>query len=138
MGYQESLIAVRPHNCLHNIILICEQQRKNGFYERNPCTIDLCSVIVLKQRMHKYPAGTKLLWVSGDRCFHNTAGLLEKSPYKKHRFKLDFIPVESFINDNQANGIDFNSDKNVSENDWFKRYSPAAFLKLREAERGER
>lgn len=135
MGYQESLVAVRPHQYLHSLVLSCEQQRKNGFYERNPCTVELCSVIVLKRRMHQYPAGTKFLWVSGDRCFHNTEGLLEKSNFK---FKLDFIPADSFFRHEQTEGIDFDADRQSSENKWFRRFSPDSYLNRCEAERGGR
>ena len=138
MGYQESLVVVRPHQYLHSLVLSCEQQRKNGFYEHNPCTVELRSVIVLKRRMHQYPAGTKFLWVSGDRCFHNTEGLLEKSPYSNFKFKLDFIPVESFFRYEQTEGIDFETDKQSSENGWFRRFSPDNYLKQRETERGDR
>lgn len=139
MGYQESLVAVRPRKYLHRIVLSCEQQRKNGFYERNPCTVDLCSVIVLKRRMHKYPVGTKLLWIGGDRCFHNMEGLLEKSPYSGFKFKLDFIAVESFFRQEQAEGIDFDMNTQSSENEWFRRFSPDGFLlKMRETERDSR
>lgn len=139
MGYQESLVAVSPPEHFHRVVKLCEKQRQNGFYDRNLCTVDLSSVIVLKKRMGKHPKGTKLLWITGDRCFHNFPGLLdtEKQISYSH-IKLKFIPVERMIDPSDTVGIDFDGNAPPSENDYFKRFSPADFLKQRETERDER
>ncbi|MDR2043323.1 MAG: hypothetical protein LBQ15_02955 [Clostridium sp.] len=127
MGYQESLVLVRPHQHLHSIVADCENKRQSGCYEQNPCSIELRSVAVLKRRIHTSPAGTKLLWVTGGRYFHNRAGLLGK-PLGDSRLKLLFLSAESLFGQKHTDGIDFPDSIRLSENSWIKRYTPQEFL----------
>ena len=133
IGYQESLVEVLPSDYFHRVVKLCEKQRRNGFYEQNPCTVELRSVMVLKQRMGKIPAGTKLLWVTGDRSFHCFDGLLDKNKQISYsHIKLKFIPAERLFQPSDTLGIDFGDHAPPSENELFKRYSPGDFLKLRD------
>lgn len=139
MGYQESLVAVTPPKYAHRVVKLYESQRQNGSYDKNLCTVDLCSVIVLKQRMGAFRAGTALLWVVGDRCFHHADGLLDRGKQTGYsHVKLKFIPVEQLIQPPDTRDIDFSDTAPPSENSLFKRYTPADFLKQREAERSAR
>jgi hypothetical protein len=139
MGYQESLVAVRPPEYFHRVVKLCEKQRQSGFYDQNLCTVEVRSVIVLKQRLGAFPAGTKLLWVTGDRCFHRFEGLLDQDKQISYsHIKLKFVPIERLIHAPDTTGIDFGDNAPPSENTLFKRYSPADFLKEREAEKGAR
>jgi hypothetical protein len=139
MGYQESLVAVRPPEYIYRVVRRCETQRKSGFYTENPCTIELRSVLVLKRPLGAFSAGSKLLWVMGDRSFHNYGGLLDlRKQISYSTIKLDFMPIEKLIKPTDIAGIDLSDNTHPSENALFKRYSPSDFIKEREAEKGER
>lgn len=69
MGYQESWYYVTPQSQFDNMILCCDERKRQGIYE-NLCTAPL-SVVTLKQSIGNIPAGAKLLWVCGERYFQN-------------------------------------------------------------------
>ena len=84
-------------------------------------------MVVLKQPFGDIPAGKKLLWVCGDRSFHNAAGVFAGE--LKCSGRLRVIPVEEMLNgadDPRMEGLDLNSPA-PSENAYMKRYSVANY-----------
>ncbi|MDR1409360.1 MAG: AAA family ATPase [Oscillospiraceae bacterium] len=118
------LSAVEPPENFHRVMKLCEKQRRSGFYKNNYCAVQPRSVIVLKQSVGGFPAGTKLLWVTGDRCFHELGGLLDlRKPTTYSNVKLTFVPAENLFQPSEILGIDFSENSSFSENENFKRYS---------------
>ena len=73
MGYQESLFYIRPQRHFDKMVRAYEKAEYAGYYE--VAGAKPRSVIVLKKPLGELPAGTKLLWVCGDRSFHSPAGM---------------------------------------------------------------
>ena len=67
MGYQESWVYIEPQWNFKNLIRAYEQAEAAGYYKLFGA--EPLSVIILKRSFGKIPAGKKLLWVCGDRCF---------------------------------------------------------------------
>lgn len=85
------------------------------------------SVIILKRSFGKIPAGKKLLWVCGDRCFHNVSGIFGRN--LNILGKLQVIPIEAVLdmNDSRLDGIHFEN-STPSENPYMKRYSVVDYV----------
>ena len=125
MGYQESWAHIQPQHKFKKLIQAYEKAEQTGYYK--VAGAEPRSVIVLKQPFGELPAGTKLLWVCGDRDWHTVGGIFGGN---LHCFgKVDFIPVETVLdgeNDKRLKGIDL--DSNVpTENEYMKRYSVANY-----------
>ena len=73
MGYQESLFYIKPQRHFDKMVRAYEKAEYAGYYE--VAGAKPRSVIVLKQPAGELPAGTRLLWVCGDRSFHSPAGV---------------------------------------------------------------
>ena len=125
MGYQESWVHIQPQHKFKKLIQAYEKAEQAGYYK--VAGAEPRSVIVLKQPFGELPAGTKLLWVCGDRGWHTVGGIFGGN---LHCFgKVDFISVETVLdgeNDKRLKGIDL--DSNVpTENEYMKRYSVANY-----------
>lgn len=121
MGYQESWVHIQPQHKFKKLIQAYEKAEQTGYYK--VAGAEPRSVIVLKQPFGELTAGTKLLWVCGDRGWHTVGGIFGGN---FHCFgKVDFIPVETVLDgaaDDRLKGIDL--DSNVpTENEYMKRYS---------------
>ena len=132
MGYQESWLYVEPQRQFNKLIRAYEKAEQEGYYE--VAGAQPRSVVILKQPIGGLPAGAKVLWVCGDRCFHTPVGVFNgnlKSPAK-----LCFIPVEQVLDpdDYRLKGIDLNS-RAPSENAYMKRYSVEDYIGRTKAER---
>ena len=125
MGYQESWVHIQPQHKFKKLIQAYEKAEQTGYYK--VAGAEPRSVIVLKQPFGELTAGTKLLWVCGDRGWHTVGGIFGGN---FHCFgKVDFISVETVLdgeNDKRLKGIDL--DSNVpTENEYMKRYSVANY-----------
>ena len=125
MGYQESWVHIQPQHKFKKLIQAYEKAEQTGYYK--VAGAEPRSVIVLKQPFGELPAGTKLLWVCGDRGWHTVGGIFGGNLYCFG--KVYFIPVETVLdgeNDKRLKGIDL--DSNVpTENEYMKRYSVANY-----------
>lgn len=131
MGYQESLIYIQPQSMFKAMMKTYEQAEKSGYYHL--AGAEPLSVITLKQPVGELPAGTKLLWVCGDRGFHTEGGIfgqrISNNPFK--HYQLTFIPAERLFDplDEKLEGIDF--DANVpTENAHLKWHSASHYAHL--------
>lgn len=98
-----------------------EKAEQEGYYE--VAGAQPRSVVILKQPIGGLPAGAKVLWVCGDRCFHTLGGIFGGKLRCMGRFKL--IPVDEVIcdpSDRRLRGIRLDSFR-PSENEYMKRYS---------------
>lgn len=120
MGYQESWLYVQPQWCFRKLILAYKKTNLSGYYRFMGA--EPASVLILKQPFGNIPKGAKILWVCGDRCFHNMIGVF--NGHLTIHPKVRFIPVEQVLDlqDHRLNGINLNSRK-PSENEYIKRYS---------------
>ena len=91
MGYQESLVYVRPQRRFDKLIRAYEKAEQSGYYSL--VGAQPRSVIVLKHALGSIPSGSKLLWVCGDRCFHSVGGIFGGNLHGAPG--LQIIPVES-------------------------------------------
>lgn len=124
MGYQESLVYIQPQSKFRKLMQAYEKAELSGYYHvagAAPRT-----VIVLRRQIGELPAGTKLLWVCGDRCFHNVTGIFGGK--LQTGGKIQIIPADTLFapDDEQLKGIDFESPV-PSENAFMKRYSAENF-----------
>ena len=131
MGYQESLLHIRPQWLFDAMIRAYEQTAASGYYAvmgAEPVT-----VIELKKSVMGYPKGTKLLWVCGDRCFHSESGVFDQTKITDFPFyRLTFTSVEYALAqtlDNVLEGIDLNTDE-PSENEYLSRWSVRKYIDL--------
>ncbi len=121
MGYQESWLYVEPQRHFNKLIRAYEQAEQEGYYE--VAGAKPRSVIVLKQPIGNLPAGAKLLWVCGDRCFHTLGGLFGGKLRCGGKFRL--YPVEEVLDgpdDQRLKGIVLDAPRR-SENEYMTRYS---------------
>ena len=93
MGYQESWVYIEPQWNFKNLIRAYEQAEAAGYYKLFGA--EPLSVIILKRSFGKIPAGKKLLWVCGDRCFHNVSGIFGRN--LNILGKLQVIPIEAVL-----------------------------------------
>lgn len=116
MGYQESWMYV-PQDLFNNYI-----QRYKEMDHRNTYA-EICSIVILKRPIHPFPANTKIIWISGDRGYHDLETLFGKTQPSDQRAKL--IQVEEILdfNDPRLEGLILSDDSKYSENAYFKRYS---------------
>ena len=124
MGYQESLVCIRPHRMFDTMVEKCEQAFKDGYYAT--LGAEPVSVITLKQPLEGMPSGTKLLWVCGDRCFHNEMGIFNGRLKIPGLYHLNIIPAERlFENDGDVRlrGIDLGVYHVPTENAYLRRES---------------
>lgn len=105
----------------------------SGFYD-NPGAAEPRSVVVLKKAFGEIPAGTKVLWVAGDREQHNTEGLF--GGLLPADVKVHIIPIEDIVREDspEVAGIDFETEE-VSENEYMKRYDISQIKAAKEPER---
>lgn len=92
MGYQESLVYIRPQKLFDAMARKCEQAFRSGYYA--VLGAEPASVITLKQPLDELPKGAKLLWVCGDRCFHNEMGIFNGRLKSPGLYRLKIIPAE--------------------------------------------
>ena len=120
MGYQESWLYVQPQWCFPKLLRAYEKTAQSDYYRI--MEIEPMSVIILKRPFWNIPQGAKILWVCGDRGFHNLDGVFDGN--LKTKAKVRFIPVEWVLDDvdDRLSGIDLNS-QTPSENAYMKRYS---------------
>lgn len=132
MGYQESWLYVQPQGCFPKLLRAYEKTAQSDYYRI--MEIEPMSVIILKRSFGDVPKGTKILWVCGDRGFHNLNGVFDGN--LKTRAKVRFIPVERVLDpeDSRLNGIDLNSQM-PSENAYMKRYSVKGYAEKLKMER---
>ena len=107
MGYQESWFYMEPQRKFDKLIRVYERAESAGYYR--VAGAEPCSVVILKQPFGDVPAGSKVLWVCGDRGFHSVGGV---------------FPVEEVLEpgDVRLEGIDLDSAV-PTENDYMRRYS---------------
>lgn len=126
MGYQESLMYIKPQKMFTDMLDAYQQAEKKGYYEYAGAMP--LSVIILKEELFGYPAGTKLLWVCGDRGWHTEVGIFNQRLSKKliRPYRITFIPAEDwfppFGYNNILKGIDLESSEST-ENAYMIRYT---------------
>lgn len=124
MGYQESLVCIRPQRMFDAMVRKCEQAFQDGYYKLLGAEPE--SVITLKQPLGGMPPGTKLLWVCGDRGFHNETGILNGRLKAVGLYRLNVIPAERLFScdsDEKLRGIKLDADSKSSENAYLRRDS---------------
>lgn len=129
MGYQESLVYLAPQRLFDKMVRKCGEVKRSGYYDvlgAVPLT-----VVTLRQPLEGMPKGTKLLWVCGDRCFHNETGVFNGKLGIAKEYSLEFIPVEEifdFDESHRLNGISFSVKHDPTSNAYIKRESFARYL----------
>ena len=120
MGYQESWFYMEPQRKFDKLIRAYERAESAGYYR--VAGAEPCSVAILKQPFGDVPAGSKVLWVCGDRGFHSVGGIFGGE--WKSRARVRVIPVEEVLrpDDYRLEGIDLDSAA-PSENAYMRRYS---------------
>ena len=93
MGYQESLFYIKPQRHFDKMVRAYEKAEFTGYY--GVAGAKPRSVVVLKKPLGELPAGTKLLWVCGDRSFHSPAGVFGGQLHTGG--KIEVIPVEKLF-----------------------------------------
>lgn len=73
MGYQENWFYMEPQRKFDKLIRAYERAESAGYYR--VAGAEPCSVVILKQPFGDVPAGSKVLWVCGDRGFHSVGGV---------------------------------------------------------------
>ena len=125
MGDQESFLYVEPQRKFKNLIRAYEKTEESGYYD--VAGAQPRSVIILKKALGEFPAGSKLLWICGDRCFHTLGGIFAGNLHGVGKCTL--VPVESVLDgesDIRLAGIDLDSPC-TTENEYMKRYSAANY-----------
>lgn len=120
MGYQESWFYMESQRKFDKLIRAYERAESAGYYR--VAGAEPCSVAILKQPFGDVPAGSKVLWVCGDRGFHSVGGLFGDALHCRARICV--IPVEEVLEpgDVRLEGIDLDSAV-PTENDYMRRYS---------------
>ena len=125
MGYQESWLYVKPQRYVDKLVRAYDKAEQSGYYR--VAGAEPRSVVVLKKPFGDLPAGTRLLWVCGDRGFHSAGGVFGGNLHCGGR--LQVIPIESVLDgptDRRIDGIDLDGPA-PSENEYMKRYSAANY-----------
>ena len=139
MGYQESLVYLTPQRLFNKMVRKCDEVKKSGYYDLMGAVP--LSVVTLKQSQDGIPKGTQLLWVCGDRGFHNEMGVFKGKLGIAKEYSLKFIPVEEIFDSEKSNrleGISFGAKKDPTSNEYLKRESFFRYsnrLESREKER---
>lgn len=120
MGYQESWFYMEPQRKFDKLIRAYERAESAGYYR--VAGAEPCSMAILKQPFGDVPAGSKVLWVCGDRGFHSVGGVFGDTLHCRARIRV--IPVEEVLKpgDVRLEGIDLDSAV-PTENDHMRRYS---------------
>ena len=124
MGYQESLVYLTPQRLFNKMVRKCDEVKKSGYYDLMGAVP--LSVVTLKQSLDGMPKGTQLLWVCGDRGFHNEMGVFNGKLGIAKEYTLRFIPVEELFEAEKSNrleGISFGTKKDPTSNEYLKRES---------------
>ena len=124
---------MEPQRKFDKLIRAYERAESAGYYR--VAGAEPCSVVILKQPFGDVPAGSKVLWVCGDRGFHNLGGVFDGN--LKIMAKVRFIPVEWVLapEDSRLSGIDLDS-RMPSENAYMKRYCVKDYAEKLKTERG--
>ena len=93
MGYQESWFYMEPQRKFDKLIRAYERAESAGYYR--VAGAEPCSVVILKQPFGDVPAGSKVLWVCGDRGFHSVGGVFGDTLHCRARIRV--IPVEEVL-----------------------------------------
>jgi len=140
MGYQESLVYLTPQRLFNKMVRKCDEVKKSGYYDLMGA-IPL-SVVTLKQPLDGMPKGAQLLWVCGDRGFHNEKGVFKGKLGIAKEYNLRFIPVEDIFDSEKSNrleGISFGVKNDPTSNEYLKRESFVRYLsRLKSRENEER
>lgn len=125
MGYQESWFHITPQSKFNEMVRIAARMEKEGRYAR----LDTypTDVVTLKEPLGGVPAGDKVLWVCGERCFQTVDAILERAPPAGlfQRCEVRVIPIEEVLTgdeDPRIAGIVLN-DPRPSENASMRRQS---------------
>ena len=123
MGYQESWLYIEPQRHFNKLIRAYEQAE--GYYK--VAGAEPRSVVVLKQPFGNIPAGTKVLWICGERDFQTVGGIFGGK--LRCGGKIQLIPIEDVLDGPTDRRIDnINLDGPCqSENEYMKRYSAANY-----------
>ena len=108
MGYQESWFYMEPQRKFDKLIRAYERAESAGYYR--VAGAEPCSVAILKQPFGDVPAGSKVLWVCGDRGFHSVGGVFGDALHCRARIRV--IPVEEDLDSAVP-----------TENNYMRRYS---------------
>lgn len=125
MGYQESWFYITPQSKFNNMIRACARFEKEGRYERMDTFPT--DVVTLKESMGGLPAGARVLWVCGERCFQNVDAILDRAPPAGpfRRCDIQVLPVDEVLTGNEdprLAGIALDADR-PSENASLRRQS---------------
>jgi len=139
MGYQESIVYLTPQRLFNKMVRKCDDVKKSGYYDLMGAVP--LSVVTLKQSLDGIPKGTQLLWVCGDRGFHNEMGAFNGKLGIAKEYNLRFISAEELFEAEKSNrleGISFGVKHHPTSNEYLKRESFVRYnnrLKCRENER---
>ncbi|MDD4510630.1 MAG: hypothetical protein PHY23_07000 [Oscillospiraceae bacterium] len=139
MGYQESLVCIRPQRMFDTMVRKCEQVYQTDYY--NLFGANPVSVITLKQPLGGMPPGTKLLWVCGERCFHNEMGIFNGRLKTPGLYHLKIIPAEQLFEcggDKRLVGLKLNANSKTTENAYLRRDSFEHYAKRLQSREKER
>ena len=125
MGYQESVVYTNTKAGFNKMINTYIKLKKRGAYS-DPCTVLPVAVIELKKQVGDLPKGKKLLWVCGDRGFHNKYGVFPSE--LPIMLPVNIMAVEKMFPqwEDEFKGLNFNID--FSENDLLKHYSIDTYI----------
>ena len=95
---------MEPQRKFDKLIRAYERAESAGYYR--VAGAEPCSVAILKQPFGDVPAGSKVLWVCGDRGFHSVGGVFGDALHCRARIRV--IPVEEVLEpgDVRLEGID--------------------------------
>lgn len=132
MGYQETWLYIRPQYHFDSLKSAYARAKLSGYYDDFTRTLaEPLSIATLKQPFGHLSAGTKILWVCGERAGHSAGHIFGEEAKTLPLFKrLEIISVETVLeqDDKRLNGIDFSSDA-PTENAYIRRESAAAFAR---------
>ena len=118
-----------PQRLFNKMVSKCGEVKKSGYYDVLGAVP--LSVVTLRQPLDGMPKGTKLLWVCGDRCFHNETGVFDGKLGITMEYSLKIISVEEifdFSKSHRLNGISFSIKHDPTSNEYIKRESFARYL----------
>lgn len=136
MGYQESLVYFKGGSSkqFDYAVTLCHSLKAKGVYA-DPTRVEPVAVITSKAPLLVYPAGTRFLWVTGDRCFHNHNGLFHDDLLLlRCAPAIQFVPIEHFASNYYGfmAGISIRSGV-TSENYYFRYQTLFSYLRKRDA-----
>ena len=126
--YAERLIYLNPNFLFNKLALRQQVIERQGWTDLT--SLQIPSIIVLKQSIMRFPIGTKFWWACGDiddmdafQAFGPKAGRLKGAVY----YTVVFLPPRALGDENVFDGIDFESDA-PSENSLIARYPAKYFV----------